>query len=89
MDQFKDIDEVINKITLCEDTDCEGDYRAKGCCTPGNDGDFCDGNVLLEVCRALKTQLVKTLSKVLGLSFSRIQFTRILCPRMLPARIWL
>ena len=43
-----------------------------------------DGNVLLEGVPGLgKTQLVKTISKVLDLSFSRIQFT----PDLMPADV--
>ncbi len=45
---------------------------------------LCQGNVLLEGVPGLgKTQLVKTLGKVLGLDFSRIQFT----PDLMPADV--
>ena len=45
---------------------------------------FCGGNVLLEGVPGLgKTELVKTLSRVLDLEFRRIQFT----PDLMPADI--
>ena len=47
-------------------------------------GILCGGNILLEGVPGLgKTQLIKTLSKVLDLSFSRIQFT----PDLMPADV--
>lgn len=81
MDQFKDIDEVINKITLCETQIAKGIIGQRDVVRQVMMAIFCDGNVLLESVPGLgKTQLVKTLSKVLGLSFSRIQFTPDLMP---------
>lgn len=45
---------------------------------------LCEGNVLLEGVPGLgKTQLVKTIGKVLDLEFSRIQFT----PDLMPADV--
>ena len=45
---------------------------------------FADGNVLLEGVPGLgKTQLVKTIAKVLSIEFSRIQFT----PDLMPADV--
>lgn len=84
MDNFKDIDTMINKIALCEAEIAKGIIGQKDIVRQVLMAVFCDGNVLLESVPGLgKTQLVKTLARVLDLSFSRIQFT----PDLMPADV--
>ncbi len=78
------IKEVMQRIRQVEDEIAKGIVGQKEIIRQVLLGIFTGGNVLLEGVPGLgKTQLVKTLSKVLDLSFSRIQFT----PDLMPADV--
>ncbi|WP_032121365.1 AAA family ATPase [Clostridium amazonitimonense] len=75
------IDKAIERIKLCEEEISKGIIGQKSIIRQVIIGILSEGNILLEGVPGLgKTQLVKTLSKVLDLSFSRIQFTPDLMP---------
>ncbi|MDD7792888.1 AAA family ATPase [Clostridium sp. 'White wine YQ'] len=78
------IQELLEKIQECKEEISKGIIGQKDIVNGVLIGLFSGGNVLLEGVPGLgKTQLVKTLSKVLNLSFSRIQFT----PDLMPADV--
>ena len=78
------IQEFLEKINECKVEIAKGIEGQKDIVNGVLIGLFSGGNVLLEGVPGLgKTQLVKTLSKVLNLSFSRIQFT----PDLMPADV--
>ncbi|MBL4932481.1 AAA family ATPase [Clostridium paridis] len=78
------IQELLEKIQECKVEIAKGIVGQKDIVNGVLIGLFSGGNVLLEGVPGLgKTQLVKTLSKVLNLSFSRIQFT----PDLMPADV--
>ncbi|MBU5454547.1 MULTISPECIES: AAA family ATPase [Eubacteriales] len=80
----KDILEVSEKIRLCEEEISKGIIGQKEIIRNVLIAIFSDGNVLLEGMPGMgKTQLVKTIAKVLNLKFSRIQFT----PDLMPADV--
>ncbi|ASW43746.1 AAA family ATPase [Clostridium isatidis] len=80
----KDILEVSEKIRLCEKEISKGIIGQKEIIRNVIIAIFSDGNVLLEGMPGMgKTQLVKTIAKVLNLKFSRIQFT----PDLMPADV--
>lgn len=80
-DKIKDIILKINKV---EEEISKGIIGQKTIIRQALLGIFTGGNILLEGVPGLgKTQLVKTLSKVMDLSFSRIQFT----PDLMPADV--
>lgn len=75
---------VLEKIEECKREIGKGIVGQKDIIDGVLMGIFAGGNILLEGVPGLgKTQLVKTLSKVLNLSFSRIQFT----PDLMPADV--
>ncbi len=75
---------VLEKIEECKREISKGIVGQKDIIDGVLMGIFAGGNILLEGVPGLgKTQLVKTLSKVLNLSFSRIQFT----PDLMPADV--
>lgn len=75
---------VLEKINECKREIGKGIVGQKDIIDGVLMGIFAGGNILLEGVPGLgKTQLVKTLSKVLNLSFSRIQFT----PDLMPADV--
>lgn len=79
--QFTDI---IDKIHLCEEEIGKAIIGQKDIIRQVMLAILADGNVLLEGVPGLgKTQLVKTISKVLSMEFSRIQFT----PDLMPADV--
>lgn len=81
VDNIKD---VLEKINECKREIGKGIVGQKDIIDGVLMGMFAGGNILLEGVPGLgKTQLVKTLSKVLNLSFSRIQFT----PDLMPADV--
>ena len=81
VDNIKD---VLDKIEECKREIGKGIVGQKDIIDGVLMGIFAGGNILLEGVPGLgKTQLVKTLSKVLNLSFSRIQFT----PDLMPADV--
>lgn len=81
VDNIKD---VLEKINECKREIGKGIVGQKDIIDGVLIGIFAGGNILLEGVPGLgKTQLVKTLSKVLNLSFSRIQFT----PDLMPADV--
>lgn len=81
VDNIKD---VLEKIEECKREIGKGIVGQKDIIDGVLMGIFAGGNILLEGVPGLgKTQLVKTLSKVLNLSFSRIQFT----PDLMPADV--
>ncbi|SHI25414.1 MULTISPECIES: AAA family ATPase [Clostridium] len=81
VDNIKD---VLEKINECKREIGKGIVGQKDIIDGVLMGIFAGGNILLEGVPGLgKTQLVKTLSKVLNLSFSRIQFT----PDLMPADV--
>ena len=78
------IKNVLEKIEECKREIAKGIVGQKDIIDGVLMGIFAGGNILLEGVPGLgKTQLVKTLSKVLNLSFSRIQFT----PDLMPADV--
>ncbi len=78
------IKEVLEKINECKREIGKGIVGQKDIIDGVLMGIFAGGNILLEGVPGLgKTQLVKTLSKALNLSFSRIQFT----PDLMPADV--
>lgn len=78
------IKEVMQRIRRVEDEIAKGIVGQKEIIRQVLLGILTGGNILLEGVPGLgKTQLVKTLSKVLDLSFSRIQFT----PDLMPADV--
>lgn len=80
----KEIIEVSEKIRRCEEEISKGIIGQKEIIRNVLIAIFADGNVLLEGMPGMgKTQLVKTIGKVLNLSFSRIQFT----PDLMPADV--
>lgn len=79
-----DILEVSKKIKMCEEEISKGIIGQKDIIRNVLIAIFSDGNVLLEGMPGMgKTQLVKTIGKVLNLKFSRIQFT----PDLMPADV--
>lgn len=80
----KEMIEVSEKIRRCEEEISKGIIGQKDIIKNVLVAIFADGNVLLEGMPGMgKTQLVKTIGKVLNLSFSRIQFT----PDLMPADV--
>lgn len=78
------IDNVINGMAACEEEIAKAIIGQEEVVHEIMLAILADGNVLLEGVPGLgKTQLVKTISKVLDLSFSRIQFT----PDLMPADV--
>lgn len=76
--------EVINKLVACKEEIGKGIIGQKNLVEEVLITIFAGGNVLLEGMPGLgKTQLVKTISKVLDLDFNRIQFT----PDLMPADV--
>ncbi|MEE0932913.1 MAG: MoxR family ATPase, partial [Clostridium sp.] len=74
--------EVSKKIRRCEEEISKGIIGQKDTIRNVLIAIFAEGNVLLEGMPGMgKTQLVKTIGKVLDLKFSRIQFT----PDLMPA----
>ena len=79
-----DIENTALKIKECKDEIRKGIIGQKEIIDNVLIAIFSGGNVLLEGMPGLgKTQLVKTISKVLNLKFSRIQFT----PDLMPADV--
>lgn len=82
--EVENIKDVLEKINECKREIGKGIVGQKDIIDGVLMGIFAGGNILLEGVPGLgKTQLVKTLSKVLNLSFSRIQFT----PDLMPADV--
>lgn len=80
----KEMMEVSEKIRRCEEEISKGIIGQKDIIRNVLIAIFADGNVLLEGMPGMgKTQLVKTIGKVLNLKFSRIQFT----PDLMPADV--
>ncbi|MCF0147493.1 MAG: MoxR family ATPase [Clostridium sp.] len=80
----KEMIEVSEKIRKCEEEISKGIIGQKSIIRDVLIAIFADGNVLLEGMPGMgKTQLVKTIGKVLNLKFSRIQFT----PDLMPADV--
>ena len=80
----KEMIEVSEKIKRCEEEISKGIIGQKDIIRNVLIAIFADGNVLLEGMPGMgKTQLVKTIGKVLNLKFSRIQFT----PDLMPADV--
>ena len=76
--------EIVEKIHLCENEIGKAIIGQKDIVRQVMLAILADGNVLLEGVPGLgKTQLVKTIAKVLSISFSRIQFT----PDLMPADV--
>ena len=79
-----EIQELVNKIKEVEEEIGKAIIGQKDVINKVLIAIFTGGNVLLEGSPGLgKTQLVKTLAKVMDLSFSRIQFT----PDLMPADV--
>lgn len=80
----KTLQEMIDKVKLCEEEIGKGIIGQRGIIRQVLLAILADGNVLLEGVPGLgKTELVKAISKVLSTSFSRIQFT----PDLMPADV--
>ncbi len=80
----KDLQEIVEKITLCEKEIGKGIIGQKNVIREVILAMLTNGNVLLEGVPGLgKTQLVKTIAKVFNIAFSRIQFT----PDLMPADV--
>lgn len=80
----KDMMEISEKIRRCEEEISKGIIGQKDIIRNVLIAIFADGNILLEGMPGMgKTQLVKTIGKVLNLKFSRIQFT----PDLMPADV--
>ena len=80
----KEMLEISEKIKRCEEEISKGIIGQKDIIRNVLVAIFADGNVLLEGMPGMgKTQLVKTIGKVLDLKFSRIQFT----PDLMPADV--
>ena len=78
------IKEVASKLELCRNEIAKGIIGQEEIVNTVLIAIFSGGNVLLEGMPGLgKTQLVKTIGKVLNLKFSRIQFT----PDLMPADV--
>ncbi|WP_346898235.1 MoxR family ATPase [Clostridium sp. UBA7503] len=78
------VEDTVEKINKCEIEISKGIIGQKDVIRKVLIGILCGGNILLEGVPGLgKTQLVKTISMVLKLSFSRIQFT----PDLMPADV--
>ncbi|MGL5086407.1 MAG: AAA family ATPase, partial [Clostridium sp.] len=76
--------EVAAKIKRCEEEIGKGIIGQRDAVRNVLVSIFADGNVLLEGMPGMgKTQLVKTIGKVLNLDFARIQFT----PDLMPADV--
>lgn len=76
--------EMIEKINICEEEISKGIIGQKDIIRQTILAILSDGNVLLEGVPGLgKTELVKAISKVFDMSFSRIQFT----PDLMPADV--
>lgn len=79
-----ELKEIVEKITACEDEIGKAIIGQKDIVRQVMLAILAGGNVLLEGVPGLgKTQLVKALSKVLNMNFSRIQFT----PDLMPADV--
>lgn len=84
MQQEEDIKNIIDKIRVCEEEIGKAIIGQKDIIRQVVLAILADGNVLLEGVPGLgKTQLVKAISKVLNLTFSRVQFT----PDLMPADV--
>ncbi|SHI66451.1 MoxR-like ATPase [Clostridium cavendishii DSM 21758] len=78
------ISKIVEKVKLCEEEIGKGIIGQKDIIRQVIMGILSGGNMLLEGVPGLgKTQLVKTISKVFDMSFSRIQFT----PDLMPADV--
>lgn len=80
----KQLQEMIGKVKTCEEEIGKGIIGQKSIIRQVLLAILADGNVLLEGVPGLgKTELVKAISKVFSVSFSRIQFT----PDLMPADV--
>ena len=80
----KDLQEIVEKVSLCEKEIGKGIIGQKTVIREVIIAMLTNGNVLLEGVPGLgKTQLVKTIAKVFNIAFSRIQFT----PDLMPADV--
>ena len=83
-DKSMEINDIIEKIHQCEEETGKGIIGQKDIIRQVMLAILAGGNVLLEGVPGLgKTQLVKTISRVMNMSFSRIQFT----PDLMPADV--
>lgn len=83
-DKKQELNEVINKVRACEVEIGKAIIGQKDIVRQVLIAILAEGNVLLEGVPGLgKTELVKTIAKVLELEFSRIQFT----PDLMPADV--
>ncbi len=83
-DKKQELNEVINKVRACEAEIGKAIIGQKDIVRQVLIAILAEGNVLLEGVPGLgKTELVKTIAKVLELEFSRIQFT----PDLMPADV--
>lgn len=81
MAEQQDIQKMIDKVRACEEEIGKGIIGQRDIIRQVLLAILADGNVLLEGVPGLgKTQLVKAVSQVLSMSFSRIQFTPDLMP---------
>ncbi len=84
VDNGQQLQDIVNKVVACEQEIGKAIIGQKDIVRQVLLAVLSDGNVLLEGVPGLgKTQLVKTISKVLSISFSRIQFT----PDLMPADV--
>lgn len=84
MNKEEELMDVMNKLVACKEEIGKGIIGQKNLVEEVLITIFAGGNVLLEGMPGLgKTQLVKTISKVLDLDFNRIQFT----PDLMPADV--